>query len=95
MSTAAQNPNATTDTPEVDPALATMRERYQKERDKRLRPEGNDQYVEVVGQFAHYLDDPYVDAKVDRESLTDEVDVVVIGGGSVACRWARVCAKRE
>ena len=32
------------------------------------------------GEFAHYLDDPYV-APIEREPLTDEVDVVVIGGG--------------
>ena len=57
-----------------------LREKYRAERDKRLRPDGNEQYVEVTGQFAHYLDDPYVEPIV-REPLFDEVDVVVIGGG--------------
>ncbi|MGH9211122.1 MAG: flavin-containing monooxygenase [Acidimicrobiales bacterium] len=59
---------------------AALREKYREERDKRLRPDGNDQYVEVVGRFAHYVDDPYM-APVEREPLTDDVDVVVIGGG--------------
>ncbi len=54
--------------------------RYRAERDKRLREDGNEQYVEVAGQFGHYLDDPYVE-RVEREPLTDEVTVVFIGGG--------------
>ncbi|MET0324635.1 MAG: NAD(P)/FAD-dependent oxidoreductase, partial [Ilumatobacteraceae bacterium] len=57
-----------------------LREKYRAERDKRLRPDGNEQYLEVTGQFAHYLEDPYVEPIV-REALFDEVDVVVIGGG--------------
>ena len=58
-----------------------MRERYRAERDKRLRADGNDQYIEVVGPFAHYTDDPYVESELDRPPLVGEVDVVVIGGG--------------
>ena len=34
-----------------------------------------------TGAFAHYLDDPYVEPGFTREPLTDEVEVVVIGGG--------------
>src|SRR5438105_10061624 len=56
-----------------------LREKYRAERDKRIRPDGNEQYVEIKGQFAHYLEDPYIEA-VEREPLTDDVDVVVIGG---------------
>jgi cyclohexanone monooxygenase len=58
-----------------------LREKYRVERDRRLRPDANDQYVEVKGQFAHYLDDPYVEPGFEREPLTDEVEVLVIGGG--------------
>jgi cation diffusion facilitator CzcD-associated flavoprotein CzcO len=57
-----------------------LREKYRAERDRRLRPDGNDQYREVTGQFAHYLDDPYVEP-ITRDPLFDEVDVVVVGGG--------------
>ena len=57
-----------------------LREKYRAERDKRLRPDGNDQYVEPTGKFAHYLDDPYV-PKVDRDPVTDEVEFAFIGGG--------------
>ena len=58
-----------------------MRARYAAERDKRLRPDGNEQYMEMTGQYAHYLDDPYVEEPTKREPLDDEVDVVIIGGG--------------
>ncbi len=58
-----------------------LRERYREERGKRLRPDGNAQYVEVTGHFAHYIEDPYVEPGFSREPLFDEVDVVVIGGG--------------
>jgi len=60
---------------------AALRERYRVERDKRLRDDGNDQYVEMTGSFAHYLDDPYIVGKTNREPVTNEVDVVLIGGG--------------
>jgi cation diffusion facilitator CzcD-associated flavoprotein CzcO len=57
-----------------------LRERYRRERDKRLRTDGNDQYVEMAGRYAHYLDDPYAE-RPEREPLHDEVTVAVIGGG--------------
>lgn len=57
-----------------------LRERYAVERDKRLRADGNDQYVEPTGRFAHLLEDPYVEP-VQRESLHDEVEVAFVGGG--------------
>ena len=58
-----------------------LREKYQAERDKRVRADGNDQYIEVTGDFSHYVDDPYVDPGFDRDPLTQEVEVVVVGGG--------------
>jgi cation diffusion facilitator CzcD-associated flavoprotein CzcO len=58
-----------------------LREKYRVERDKRLRPDGNDQYIEVKGDFSHYVDDPYVEPDLTRESLSDTVEVLVIGGG--------------
>ena len=57
-----------------------LRDRYRVERDKRLRDDANEQYVEVVGDFSNYVDDPYTE-RVEREPLFDEVDVAVIGGG--------------
>lgn len=60
---------------------AALKEKYLAERDKRLRADGNEQYVEMAGKFAHFLEDPYIDAPIERAPVTDEVDVVVIGGG--------------
>ena len=57
-----------------------LRVKYRAERDKRLRADGNEQYVEPTGQFARYLDDPYV-APEPRAPLFDEVTVAFIGGG--------------
>ena len=72
----------TTQTPS-DPGFDpdALRARYRAERDKRLRADANDQYVNVTGQFAHYLDDPYVAPGFSRAPLHDEVEVIVIGGG--------------
>ena len=58
-----------------------LKAKYRAERDRRLRTDGNEQYVEMTGQFAHYLDDPYVAPGFTRAPLTDEVEVAVIGGG--------------
>ena len=58
-----------------------LRAKYNLERDKRLRDDGNDQYIEVKGQFSHYVEDPYIKSKIQRDPLTDEVDVAIIGGG--------------
>jgi cyclohexanone monooxygenase len=58
-----------------------LRDKYREERDKRLRDDGNEQYVEVTADFSHYVDDPYVEPGFTREPLFDHVDVAVIGGG--------------
>ena len=80
MTTSSHDPKDTApDGLAFDPTA--LRERYRKEREKRLRPDGNQQYVEVKGRFAHYLDDPYVEPGFTRASLTDEVEVLVVGGG--------------
>src|SRR5271154_4080195 len=64
---------------DFDPDI--LRAKYREERDKRLRADGNEQYVEVKGDFSRYLDDPYVEPGFTREPLNDAVEVVIIGGG--------------
>jgi cation diffusion facilitator CzcD-associated flavoprotein CzcO len=63
-----------------DAEREALRERYKIERDKRIRPDGNEQYLQPTGRFADLLDDPYVDV-VPREPIHDEVTVAIIGGG--------------
>jgi cyclohexanone monooxygenase len=58
-----------------------LRRKYREERDRRLRADGNAQYVEVKGEFAHFLDDPYAEPGFSRAPLEDEVEVLVVGGG--------------
>ncbi len=58
-----------------------LREKYRFERDKRVRDDGNDQYVEVTAEFSQYVDDPYVDPGFTREPVVDHVEVAIIGGG--------------
>lgn len=57
-----------------------IRLKYREERDKRLRPDGNDQYVRLTGRFSRYLDDPYT-PRTERQPKTDDVTVAFIGGG--------------
>jgi cation diffusion facilitator CzcD-associated flavoprotein CzcO len=58
-----------------------LRERYAFERNRRLRADGIDQYVEITGAFAGFADDPWCDPDFTREPLSDEVDVAIIGAG--------------
>ena len=58
-----------------------LRNKYREERDKRLRQDGNDQYIEVKGDFSRYVDDPYVEPGFSRESIDAEIEVIIIGGG--------------
>ena len=61
--------------------VEALRRKYTEERARRLRPEGVAQYVEIAGEFACFGEDPWVDTKLTREPLTDEVDVAIVGAG--------------
>ena len=58
-----------------------LRKKYRAERDRRIKAEGNDQYIKIEAEFSHYLDDPYVEPGFERAPLTDEIEAAVIGGG--------------
>ena len=66
------------DRPRID--KDALRRKYREERDKRLRPEGNEQYVQIAGAHSHYLEDPYTPFK-ERAPVTDHVTFAFIGGG--------------
>ncbi len=61
--------------------MARLEARYRAEREKRLRPDGNAQYVPVAGRFAHLEDDPYVAPGFTRAAIAELVDVLIVGGG--------------
>ena len=65
---------------EFDPE--EVRERYRRERAKRLRANGPDQYLEMAGPYARFAEgDPYADPTATREPLDVETDLAIIGGG--------------
>ncbi|BBZ05431.1 monooxygenase [Mycolicibacterium chitae] len=57
-----------------------VRAKYAIERDKRLRPDAVDQFVEVTADFSHYADDPWTE-RVERDPVRDHVQVAIIGAG--------------
>jgi cyclohexanone monooxygenase len=57
-----------------------LRERYATERAKRLRPDGNDQYRRLAGEFDDLLRDPYTPV-TERAPKRDHVTFAFIGGG--------------
>jgi cyclohexanone monooxygenase len=58
-----------------------LRARYMAERDRRIRPDGAAQYVEVKARFSRYAEDPFVEPGFTREPLSDQVEFTIIGGG--------------
>jgi cyclohexanone monooxygenase len=64
--------------PQID--KSALLAKYLEERDKRLRADGNGQYLEITGRLAHYLEDPYT-PRVEREPRTDHVTFAFVGGG--------------
>lgn len=63
---------------DFDPTL--LKDKYLSERDKRIRDDANEQYIEVTAEFSRYQEDPYIE-RLDRDPLFDEVEVAIIGGG--------------
>ena len=69
-----------TQTPD-DIDIDALREKYLHERDKRLRPEGSTQYLELKGEFADFSEvDPHTPV-TPREPISENVEVAVLGGG--------------
>ena len=56
----------------TDDERQALRGRYRAERDKRLRADGNNQYLEATGRYANLLDDPYTTV-VSRAPLHTDV----------------------
>src|SRR6201992_1621360 len=73
-------PCGPTQTPD-DIDIDALREKYLFERDKRLRPEGGAQYLELDGDLADlYEVDPYTPV-ADRAPIGEDIEVAVLGGG--------------
>src|SRR3954468_8414406 len=69
-----------TQTPD-DIDIDALREKYLHERDKRLRPEGSTQYLELKGEYAEFSEvDPHTPV-TPRTPIAEDVEVAVLGGG--------------
>jgi cyclohexanone monooxygenase len=60
---------------------AALRAKYMAERDKRLRADTDGQFLEATGDYAEFARDPYIEAPLERDAITQHIDVAVIGGG--------------
>jgi len=76
------------DLPSIDEIdIPALREKYRLERDRRMRKEGQYQYVRPEDDFADaYYADPYAPV-VPRAALREDIDVAVLGGG-----WSGILA---
>jgi cyclohexanone monooxygenase len=68
--------------------IPALRERYRQERTRRMRTEGQRQYVAPADHFVHetYDRDPHM-AVVARDAVVEDLDVAVLGAG-----WSGVLA---
>ena len=67
--------------PDLDFDPLALRAKYREERDRRVREDGEAQYIEAAEEFAGYAnEDPYA-PPLERDPVQLELDVAVIGGG--------------
>ena len=68
-------------------SIPAMKERYRLERDRRMRKEGQSQYVKPVDDFADaYEADPYTPV-TPRDPVSEDVGIAILGGG-----WSGIMA---
>jgi cyclohexanone monooxygenase len=67
--------------PEPPPGAVFNAEEQAKYRAFKEARRGAAQYMGMEGEFAKYLEDVYSEPPVEREALTDECEIVVVGGG--------------
>ena len=61
--------------------ISAQRDRYRRERDKRIHPEGQKQYVRPIGDLADtYEADPHMPV-VPRDPIAEDIDVAILGAG--------------
>ena len=79
--------NGAAPNPSIDLAQAGMKvqKKYDEERQKRLRPDGDGQYVDLSlsEQFKHYREDPWLDERSEKVTIQDgeHVKFLILGAG--------------
>ena len=76
-----------TPTPPEAVDIPELRAKYYRERDKRLRKDGQEQYIRPTGEFSEvYEADPYTPF-VQRDPISEDLEVAVLGAG-----WSGILA---
>jgi cyclohexanone monooxygenase len=77
--------------PEPPPGAAFNAEEQARYREFKEARQGAADYIAMEGEFAKYLEDVYSEPPVQRDALTDECEVVVVGAGFAALLlWYRL-----
>ena len=70
---------------EAAQAAMKIQQKYAEEREKRLRKEGTDQYLDLSlsDKYKHYRDDPWLNGRSEKVTLKDgeRCKYLVMGGG--------------
>jgi cyclohexanone monooxygenase len=61
--------------------IEALHERYEVERAKRLRADGNSQFRQMEGALSHFADDPNANPNFTRPSIQRSAQVVIVGAG--------------
>lgn len=71
-----------TDIPSIDEIdVPAIMDKYAHERDRRLRSEAQEQYVSPRGKFAEISDVDMHMPLIERDAISEDLDVMVLGGG--------------
>jgi cyclohexanone monooxygenase len=65
----------------ADLDLNEIRAKYRREREKRLRSEGTDQFNFAEGKYSGFDDDPWAGPPQPRDPRREEIDLLIIGAG--------------
>ncbi len=63
---------------DFDPVV--LRRKYEEERNKRIRPDGIGQYLDIDRDFPGFDSDPFMDVEA-RDAIRESVDVLIVGAG--------------
>ena len=73
--------NTTNVPPAAEIDIPALEEKYRQERELRVNPKGQKQYVKPVDDFSEsYEVDPHTPLK-ERDAIVEDIDAVVLGGG--------------
>ena len=65
----------------IEVSVEELRAKYAAEQLKRLRTDGLKQFSGLKEQFEELDQDPYADPNFTRDAITEETEVVIVGGG--------------